>query len=465
MNPGFLLGIFVCMKSFSCEEPIAALASPWGVSAIGVIRTSGEGTLAILSRIFRGPRTQADLSHGRGSRLYHGYLWDGERKIDEIILAVYRKPRSYTGEDSAEIYCHGGLAIIQQILELLLRSGFQQAAPGEFTLRAFLNDKMDLTRAEAVNEIIRAKTDRARALALNRLSGAVERKVQQIKEALIELSAAVEVQIDYPDEDLEENLIDRTRVNALILEIEKLLSTYRTGKIIQEGTSVVIAGRTNAGKSTLFNLLLREDRAIVSEIHGTTRDYIEASVAIDGIPVRLFDTAGLRKTESPLELEGIKRTDQIIRNAELLLFLVDATLGFEAEDRLLLETYGKVVPVLPIWNKVDAAARKPPKGFLPISAETGEGLPELNSRITAGLLEGTRTDSEEPVIDSARQKSLLEACLSSVKSFVRGLESGLSLDALAVDLREALDNLGEITGEVVSEDILRKMFSRFCVGK
>ncbi|HUV09008.1 MAG TPA: tRNA uridine-5-carboxymethylaminomethyl(34) synthesis GTPase MnmE, partial [Spirochaetia bacterium] len=244
------------MKSFSCEEPIAALASPWGVSAIGVIRTSGEGTLAILSRIFRGPRTQADLSHGRGSRLYHGYLWDGERKIDEIILAVYRKPRSYTGEDSAEIYCHGGLAIIQQILELLLRSGFQQAAPGEFTLRAFLNDKMDLTRAEAVNEIIRAKTDRARALALNRLSGAVERKVQQIKEALIELSAAVEVQIDYPDEDLEENLIDRTRVNALILEIEKLLSTYRTGKIIQEGTSVVIAGRTNAGKSTLFNLLL-----------------------------------------------------------------------------------------------------------------------------------------------------------------------------------------------------------------
>ncbi len=389
------------MKPFSSAEPIAALATPWGQSAIGVIRTSGEGCLDLLSKLFRGGRGTAlrqsparvpggrpstpdernNLSQYRGYSIRHGFIEDGERQLDEVLITVFRKPRSYTGEDSAEIYCHGGMVIIREILQLLLDNGFRQAEPGEFTQRAFLNGKMDLTRAEAVNEIIRSKTDRARQLALNRLSGGIEQKIQTVKEALIGISAAVEVQIDYPDDDLDHDPIDRKRITSVQDELERLLSTYRTGKILQEGISVVIAGRTNAGKSTLFNLLLREERAIVSEIHGTTRDYIEGAISIEGIPIRLFDTAGLRDSRDPLEQEGMRRSDQIIKNADLMLFLLDATRGLEQEDRALIQGYGDGVTVIPLWNKVDIAPEPAPGNYIPISCQTGEGLSELHTRI------------------------------------------------------------------------------------
>jgi tRNA modification GTPase len=453
------------MKPFSSSEPIAALATPWGQSAIGVIRTSGDGCLDLLSSLFRNARSDKELAKGKGYSIHHGFVRDGDRELDEVLITVYRKPSSYTGEDSAEIYCHGGMVIIQQILKLLFKNGFRQAEPGEFTLRAFLNGKMDLTRAEAVNEIIRSKTERARELALSRLSGGIERKIQGIKESLIEVSAAVEVQIDYPDEDLEQDLIDRDKIASLQDELERLLSTYRTGKILQEGISVVIAGRTNAGKSTLFNLMLREDRAIVSDIHGTTRDYIEGAISIEGIPIRLFDTAGLRESRDPLEQEGMRRSDQIIRNADLMLFLVDATRGLEEKDRALMEEYSKHVALLPLWNKVDLSSEPPPHGFLPISSETGEGLSELHNEIARRILGESSALSGEPVIDSLRQRDLLERCLEALRSLQKGLADGMPLDVLAVDIREAIDSLGEITGEVVSEDILRKMFSTFCVGK
>ena len=474
------------MKPFSSAEPIAALATPWGQSAIGVIRTSGEGCLDLLSKLFRGgrqsparvpgariastPDVRNNLSEGRGYSIRHGFIEHGERQLDEVLITVFRKPRSYTGEDSAEIYCHGGMVIIREILQLLLNNGFRQAEPGEFTQRAFLNGKMDLTRAEAVNEIIRSKTDRARQLALNRLSGGIEQKIQAVKEALIGISAAVEVQIDYPDDDLDHDPIDRERITSVQDELERLLSTYRTGKILQEGISVVIAGRTNAGKSTLFNLLLREERAIVSEIHGTTRDYIEGAISIEGIPIRLFDTAGLRDSRDPLEQEGMRRSDQIIKNADLMLFLLDATRGLEQEDRALIQGYGDGVTVIPLWNKVDIAPEPAPGNYIPISCQTGEGLSELHTRIAEAILGGSTIESGEPVIDSLRQKNLLERCLDAVRSFNRGLaKDGLAkaipLDVLAVEIKEAIDCLGEITGEVVSEDILREMFSKFCVGK
>jgi len=477
------------MKPFSTTDPIAALATPWGQSAIGVIRTSGEGCLDLLSALFRsasagsaagapGGRGAAfrpafaknNLSQCRGYSIRHGFIEDDERQLDEVLITVYRKPRSYTGEDSAEIYCHGGMVIIREILELLLNKGFRQAEPGEFTQRAFLNGKMDLTRAEAVNEIIRSKTDRARQLALNRLSGGIEQKIQAVKETLIGISAAVEVRIDYPDDDLDHDPIDRERITFVQDELERLLSTYRTGKILQEGICVVIAGRTNAGKSTLFNLLLREERAIVSEIHGTTRDYIEGAISIEGIPIRLFDTAGLRDSHDALEREGMRRSDQIIRNADLMLFLVDATRGLEQEDRDLIQGYGDRVTVIPLWNKIDIAPKPAPGEYISISCQTGEGLSELHNRIAEGLLDGSTTESGEPIIDSLRQKNLLERCLNAVCSFKRGLAiNGLGeeipLDVLAVEIKEAIDCLGEITGEVVSEDILREMFSAFCVGK
>jgi tRNA modification GTPase len=451
------------MKPFSAVDPIAALATPWGESAIGVIRTSGDGCLELLSEVFHSGKNS--LTQSRGYTIRHGFIEDNEKKLDEVLITVYRKPRSYTGEDSAEIFCHGGMVIIREILQLLLAKGFRQAEPGEFTQRAFLNGKMDLTRAEAVNEIIRSKTDRARQLALNRLSGDIERKMQRIKENLIAISAAVEVRIDYPEDDLDEDPIEEARIDCVQNELEQLLSTYRTGKIIQEGISVVIAGRTNAGKSTLFNLLLREDRAIVSEIHGTTRDYIEGAISVEGIPIRLFDTAGLRDSHDPLEQEGMRRSDQIIKNADLLLFLVDATKGWEEEDQALLRSYEHDITVIPLWNKIDVTSARPPKGCIPISCQTGEGLTELHSRIAEEILGGSSIESGEPIVDSLRQKNLIEKCLEAVRSLKRGHAENLPLDVLAVDIKEAIDCLGEITGEVVSEDILREMFSKFCVGK
>jgi len=481
------------MNPVSEDEPIAALATPWGQSAVGVIRISGKGCLERLSVLFSPVGAAGrDPAGSRGHTLLHGFIVDGGERIDEVLLAVYRGPRSYTGEDGAEISCHGGPVIIRRILELLLRSGFRQAGPGEFTLRAFLNGKMDLTRAEAVNEIIRSKTDRARSLALNRLSGGLERRMLRIRDALIRLSAAVEVRIDYPDEDETEiapsaesrpagshpgSSLDQGGIAALEQEIEqdieRLLSTYRTGRIFQDGARVAIAGRTNSGKSTLFNLLLREDRAIVSESHGTTRDYIEAGIEVGGIPIRLFDTAGLRSSGESgdlIEQEGMRRTRGIIGGADLVLYLVDSTRGLDHGDRGRLAQEGNRGPgeppeLLPVWTKSDLPGGSPPEGFVRLSAETGSGLEELNSEIRRRIIGSASADGGEVVIDSFRQKELLEACLAALRSFRDGLGRALPLDVVAVDLREAMDRLGEITGEVASHEVLNQMFSAFCVGK
>ena len=455
--------ILASMKPFSAEDPIAALATPWGESAIAVIRLSGSGCLALLDRLFR----PAGLAAPPARALHHGHLHDGDEPIDDVMMAVYRRGRSYTGEEAAEIFCHGGMAVVQRVLALLLGSGFRQAEPGEFTMRAFLNGRMDLTRAEAVNEIIRSKTDRARALALQRLSGGVERRINAIKARLTDLRAAIEVRLDYPDEDLPDEPFGLEAVHAAEEELEELLATYHTGRLMQAGAAVVIAGRTNAGKSTLFNLLLREDRAIVSELHGTTRDYIEGAIALEGIPIRLFDTAGLRRSRDRLEQEGMRRTEKVIRGAHLMLFLVDATRGLEEEDRRLLREYAELGDVLPVWNKIDAVGRKNglPEGFLPLSAETGEGLEELRREVVERLSGGHELRGDQVVIDSERQKELIERCVAALHRCRQGTGEKLPLDILAEDLREALSCLGEITGEVTSEDVLRRMFSRFCVGK
>jgi tRNA modification GTPase len=346
---------------------------------------------------------------------------------------------------------------------VLTRAGFRPAGPGEFTQRAFLNGKMDLTRAEAVNEIVRARTDRARGLALQRLTGAIEARIREARGALLDLRAGLEVQIDYPDEEAGTQGTDRAALGRAVSLLEGLTRTYRRGRIYQEGVSVAIAGATNSGKSSLFNLLLKQDRAIVSEIHGTTRDYIEASLGIEGIPVRLFDTAGLRRTRDPLEAEGIRRAREVVAAADLVLYLVDSRTGVAPADTELLSRRSGV---LGVWNKIDLPGVGPaPAGFVPLSSLTGEGIDSLQSAIASALLAGTAAESGEPLIDSERQKLLIERALASLAAFSAGLDRGLPLDLLAVDLAEALDSLGEITGEVTSSEILERMFSSFCVGK
>ena len=325
---------------------------------------------------------------------------------------------------------------------------------------------MDLTRAEAVNEIVRARTDRARSLALQRLSGAIQRKIEAVRDDLLGVLAALEACLDYPEEDhgaaVDAQVLDRSAA-----ALEALARTCARGRLYQEGVSVVLAGATNSGKSSLFNQLLRQDRAMVSEVHGTTRDWLEAAIDVEGIPVRLFDTAGIRDSGDPLEREGMRRTAEVLRGADLMAYLVDARLGVTQVDRSAMEAVtGDGTRLLGVWNKVDAAGTLPcPEGFVPVSALTGEGIEGLEAAMAASLLDGTAGGGDGPLLDSERQKELLQRAFAALARFREDLARGLPLDVLAVGLRESLDALGGITGGVTSADVLERLFSRFCVGK
>jgi tRNA modification GTPase len=446
----------------SPDDPISALATPAAASALAVIRVSGQGSLRLLAPLVAG---RFDPASAAGHTLHRCVLKDGQERVDEVLLAVYHAPRSFTGEEGAEIFCHGSLAVISRLLSLLGRSGFRSAGPGEFTQRAFLNGRMGLTQAEAVNEIVRARTDRARGLALQRLGGAIEARVRRAREALVDLRASLEVLIDYP-EDQPEGRIDLDLLDEAEVVLQSLVRTYRQGRVYQEGVTVAIAGATNAGKSSLFNLVLRQDRAIVSEVHGTTRDWLEGTASIKGIPVRLVDTAGLRESADPLEAEGIRRTREVIASADAVLYLVDGARGIEGDDRRFLDDWAGPGALLPAWNKADLAGVLPaPPGFLPLSAVTGEGLEGIESAIAAAALGGAPVDGSEPLVDSERQHDLLVRALDALGRFRRGASACVTPDLLAVDLADALEAVGEITGEVTSTEILDRMFSRFCVGK
>jgi tRNA modification GTPase len=454
------------------QDAIAACATPWGMGALAIIRVSGLDALDRLSALFttrRVPGREAgpSLAASPGHTLKRGILFDpasGEA-IDEVLVAVYHAPRSYTGENSAEIICHGSPAIVSRLLDLLGSAGFRAAGPGEFTQRAFLNGKMDLTQAEAVNEIVRARTDRARAVALHRLAGSIETKIDAVKKGLLALLASLELAMDYPEDEVEALPPSAREAERWQAELEQLLASYSIGKILQEGVAVVLAGGTNAGKSTLFNYLLREDRAIVSELHGTTRDYLEGVVSLEGVPLKLYDTAGYRHGGETVEQEGIRRTDLIVANAQLILYLADATRGLTDLDRSFLDSFAAEERLIRVWNKSDLAEGPAPPDFLPLSAASGEGVPALLAEISRRVVRQAPADTETPIIDSLRQKQLLERALGALRDFRAGLDDQLPLDVLAVDLKEALDALGEITGEVTSQDILNTIFASFCVGK
>jgi tRNA modification GTPase len=445
------------------DDPIVALATAPASSALAVIRLSGHGSLALLSPLVRGgPALESLPGHTVHLRTVH----DADEDIDQLMVAVYRAPRSYTGEDGAEVICHGSMPVIQRLLALFSRAGFRPAGPGEFTQRAFLNGRMDLTRAEAVNEIVRARTDRARGLALQRLSGAIEGQIRAARDNLVDVRAALEVSIDYPDEEdgaAAGGPQAGEKLPAAVEILEALARTYRRGRIFQDGVAAAIAGATNSGKSSLFNLLLRQERAIVSEIHGTTRDYLEGQVSIEGIPARLFDTAGMRPSSDPLEIEGMRRAGEVIRAADVVVYMLDSMAGIRPSDESFLA--GIARPVIRAWNKVDVSGRAAPPGCIAVSAVTGAGIEELERAVAAAILEGTSGEAGQPLIDSARQRDLIDRALESLARFRQARNDGMPPDILAVDLAEALEALGEITGEVTSAEILERMFSTFCVGK
>ncbi len=457
------------------EATIAAIATPVGPGAIGVIKVSGNLAEHILKRIFQPKR---NIKEFQSHRLYYGFIKDprtGEL-IDEVLVTLMRKPHTYTREDVLEIYGHSGYLVLTKILELVLKEGARPAEPGEFTRRAFLNGRIDLSQAEALLDLINARSEEGLKLALTQLKGALAQKVTRIKETLLSALAVIEVAVDFPEEDVElvsHYDLSQTLEKEALAPVTELIKSYQSGKLLREGIAVVIAGRPNVGKSSLLNAILLEERAIVTPVPGTTRDVIEEMATIQGLPVRLIDTAGLREAEDVVEEIGVKRAKEKIAEADVVIFLVDGSAEPTPEDfRLYQEIRDK--PHLVVVNKIDIALPEtlelwreafPEEKIVFISAKTRQGLETLARRIFE-LVTGGLPGELPNVAPNLRQKMALERTKEALERAIENLKKPQFFPELvAVDLREALSSLGEITGETTTEDLLDRIFSNFCIGK
>ena len=505
-------------NAYTPEEPIAAIATALAPSALAVIRTSGKNCIQLVSSVFSRPEA---LLKAPGYTMVHGWIVEpveavsgqgaldvncgalcGDacangaadanntadasaattvNRIDEVMLGVYRAPKSFTGEDMVEIFCHGGTAPVLAIHKLLLKIGFTSAERGEFSFRAYINGKTDLTRAEAIREIIDSRTDESRSRAAGRLAGNLAQELDRIKQLLIRTAASIEAEIEYPeDEETIADAYDSTELEEARQSLQRLSDTWAGEKLYQDGARVVLCGRTNAGKSSLFNTLLKEERAIVSDIEGTTRDWIESWVSFGGIPARLFDTAGLRESTDVIEQSGVERSHELAEDADLVLYLADSSVGFTADDRTNMEQLRKksLKKIILVWNKCDTCIkisnngetenipewmRKYPQ--VQISARTGAGIAELVEAVRSLLSEQKETARQQAGLGSERQKNAVDDALDSVSHALIATDEHLGLDAVVQDIEDALSSLSLITGETSPEDILGNIFSRFCVGK
>jgi len=472
------------------ESPIAAFATPPGNGALTLIRCSGKGSIELASSVFAAARTKSDslqkdaspLATAPGNTVIHGWIVSKTKelatdKIDETLISVFRSPKSYTGEDSIDICCHGGITAGKAVMTALKTAGFREALPGEFTFRAFMNGKLDLTKAESVMEIVSAKTETSRRHAVCRLSGSLRNEIDGIKKSLVDVLAAAEIYLDYSEDEIsadveeaEGKLPKKDTALKALARLKKLSASWRLERIFQEGITIVIAGCPNSGKSSLFNALLKEDRSIVTEIPGTTRDWIEAWVSIEGIPIRLIDTAGLRETGDSVEKIGVERSRKLLEESDIVLYLIDGTRGLTDGDEDFIANISKRILV---WNKCDIAPMPESlqiSGQIPIcvSAKTGEGLVELYAAITseAGIKDlQLNNDLSSATLGTVRQKILVDAACASLEEALTLSDNDEPLDIIAPLLKDAVNSLGEITGEVSTADLLEKMFSNFCVGK
>ncbi|MBO7486349.1 MAG: tRNA uridine-5-carboxymethylaminomethyl(34) synthesis GTPase MnmE [Spirochaetaceae bacterium] len=467
-------------KAYTPEEPIAAIATALVPAALGVIRTSGRNAVQLVSKVFSRPKA---LLGAKPNSIVYGWIKDsskpaGQQNIDEVLAAVYHAPKSYTGEDMVEIFCHGGTITVISILNLLLANGFRQAEKGEFTFRSFINGKGDLTKAEAVKEIIGSKTDESRSHAAERLEGSLYSEIEDIKQQLLKVIASLEVEIEYPED--EENIadsFDTTELRKIKKRMETLRASWDTEKLYQDGAKVVLCGKTNAGKSSLFNVLLKEERAIVSDIHGTTRDWLESTVSFDGIPVQLYDTAGLRETDDIIEQKGVERSISLTEQADIILYLIDSSTGVTAEDTDFIQNFKDEKSKLVIlMNKSDKTKKTveeltstakqsfPDTPIIPVSTKTTDGIRDLVYSVKK-LLSAKEKKEASVGLGSERQKKLIDEALESVNHVFVVSEEGFTLDAAVQDIEDAISSLAEITGEVTPDDILESVFSSFCVGK
>lgn len=447
------------------EETVAAIATPPGEGGISIIRISGKESLSVTSKIFTGP-VFSYLSH----TAHLGKIKDEKGHIlDEVLLLLMKKPNSFTGEDTVEIHCHGGTIVTKKILSEILKAGARAALPGEFSFKAFMNGKIDLAQAEAIQEVISAKNELAYSAAEQHLQGALSSKIKKFQSKLLDIAAILEAWVDFPEEGLEfaskEEILSSL---SEILSIMNLLSlSFQDGKIIHEGLSLCLIGPPNAGKSSLMNALLGKERAIVTEIAGTTRDLLEDALWLGGLHFKLLDTAGIRETEEKIEKEGIRRSLKAMESADVILLVLDSSIPLSPEALSLLEKAPEDKTLL-VWNKADLPHETPSTAFshfVKLSALRGEGLEDLKDAIHKMVWKSGPPSKEEVILTNLRHKEALDRAITALNTVILGLESDLSPEFLSFDMRKALFELGTILGMDISEQILTSIFSKFCVGK
>lgn len=448
----------------------------YGIGGIGIVRISGKNTIEIIEKIFK-PKKNIDLKEIKGYQIKYGHIVEKEEVVDEVLVSFFKAPYSYTTEDMCEINAHGGIFIVRKILELCLKNGAKLAQPGEFTKRAFLNGRIDLAQAESVIDIINAKTEKEAKASVSQLEGYLSKKITKIREKLMSIMVEIEVSIDYPEYDVEE--VEEEKACRMLKQIEQelmeLQKSFETGKIIKEGIKVALIGKPNAGKSSLLNAILKEERAIVTEIEGTTRDTIEESIRIEGIPIHIIDTAGIRKATNEVEKIGINKSKEMIDKADLIIAIFDITKELQEEEIEILKVIQNKKSLI-ILNKIDLINKgkidrnvlekyKKREEIIELSAKEYIGLEKLYGKIKEMFeLQEVVVDNQE-IITNVRHKNIIDQAFINVQEAQKGLLAKMPIDVVAINIKEAMEELAKITGEHVSEDIIKEIFAKFCLGK
>ena len=465
------------------NDTIAAISTPIGESGIGIVRISGPKALEIAQEVFRDKNlNKTKIKNFFSHTVHYGFVIDPEsgEKIDEVILVLMKKPQTYTREDTVEFNCHGGILSIRKVLETAINCGARMAEPGEFTKRAFLNGRIDLSQAEAVIDLIQAKTERSLSSSLAQLGGSLKKKIADLRNRLIRISAEIEAPMDFPDQDIKEICPKKVEENIsyILKEVNSLMRTLDYGKILKEGISALIVGKANVGKSSLFNTLLRENRAIVTHLPGTTRDTIEELINIKGIAFKIIDTAGLKNPENIIEKISIKKMMKHLKEARLILAMFDTSVPLSSEDREVIREINKGKnenkKVIVIENKIDLSEKIDRdklfslldiKDSIKMSLKEKIGIEELEEKLARAAIEGLVIPENGVVINNMRQANQLNRAKQALEQVLLGLKEKRAYDFLTIDLKDALDSLGEITGDSISDEIVNDIFSRFCIGK
>ena len=453
---------------------IAAISTAMSASGIGIVRISGEHSVDVIKKIYRSKNGKKQLDQVPSHTIHYGYIYDEEEMIDEVLVMVMRAPRTYTGEDTVEIDCHGGVCAMRRVLDTVLKHGAKTAEPGEFTKRAFLNGKLDLSQAEAVIDVINSKNEFALKSSMSQLKGSVKREIEKIRSSLIYHIAYIESALDDPEHISIDGHADEVKMTTTQEKekISRLLSTVREGKMIREGIQTVILGKPNAGKSSLLNLLIGENKAIVTDIAGTTRDVLEECITLSGISLKIIDTAGIRDTEDLVEQIGVDKAKEMGKEADLILYVVDSSVPLDENDEKIIEMMeGKQAIVL--LNKTDLESVveeeelkvKTGHFVLPISAKEETGIQDLVEKIKEMFFDGNITFNDEVYITNVRQKEALEEAYHSLELVEQSISMGMPEDFFSIDLMNAYEALGRILGESVGEDLVNEIFSKFCTGK